>query len=125
MTFEYIYSTQQRIVQSNHKYLTLHKYSTSVQSTCSPHAKTNYNQSSRGLRLVQGLHYLVSHHGGFLQILIELFISTIRLCALPKCIKRSLWRVRLHQPEYMSHVLSGGCGDVPFETLGYFLKPPH
>ena len=30
MTFEYIYSTQQRIVQSNHKYLTLHKYSTFV-----------------------------------------------------------------------------------------------
>jgi len=33
MTFVYIYSTQQRIVQSNHKnkYLTLHKYSTFVQ----------------------------------------------------------------------------------------------
>ena len=53
----------------------------------------------------------------------EFFVSTICLCAHPKCIKRSLWPVG-HQPEYMPYVLSGGCGDVPFEIFGYFTKPP-
>ena len=124
--FEYNYSTHQRIPQSYHKTST--RYYTNIQHmfkcTCGPHAKTTCNKSSRGLRLVQGLHYLVSHHGGLLQVLIELRISTIRLFALPKCIKRSMWPVGFYQPEYMSHVLSGGCGDIPFKTIGYFLKLP-
>ena len=122
VTFEYIHSTQQRIIQSNHKYLTLHKYSIFVPKYLRPTRQIKLQTSSRGLGLAQSFHYLVSHHRGFLQILIELCINTIRLCALPKCIKRSLWPVGLHQPEYMSHVLSGGCGDIPYETFGYFSK---
>ena len=81
--------------------------------------------NSRRSRLVQGLHYLVCNGGGFSQILMELVISTISLHALPKWIKWSTWPVGPYQPEYMSHVLSGGRGDVPFKAFRYFTKPPH
>src|SRR6185503_17557797 len=122
MTFEYDCSTHQRIPQSYHKTST--RYYTNIQhlfkSTCGLHTKTNYKQSSRRLRLAQGLHYLVGHHGSFFQILTELFFSTISFGALSKCIKTCAWPVRFHQPEYMPHVLSSGYGDVPFETFRYF-----
>ena len=84
----------------------------------------HFTTNSRRSGLVQSLHYLVCNSGGLLQILIELFISTISLRALPKCIKWSTWPVGHHQPEYMSHVLSGGQGDVPFKAFKYFMKPP-
>ena len=76
-----------------------------------PHANQLTTRSSRGLGLVKRLHYLICYHGGLSQILIELIISAIRLCTLPKCIQTSGWPVRIHQPEYMTHVLTGGCGD--------------
>ena len=83
-----------------------------------------FTNSSRRSGLVQGLHYLICNGGGLLQIQIELIISAISLRALPKQIKWSSWPVGLYQPEYVSHVLSGICGDIPFKAFGYFTKPP-
>src|SRR6185437_12993612 len=71
-----------------------------------------------------GLHYLISHHGSFLQILTELFLSTISSSSLPKCVQMSGCPIRFHQPEYMTHVLTGGCGGIPLKGLGYFTKFP-
>ena len=84
----------------------------------------NFTNSSRRSGLVQGLHYLVCNGGGFFQILMELAINAISLCALSKRIKWSAWPVGLYQPEYVSQILSGGCGDIPFKAFGYFTKPP-
>ena len=89
------------------------------------HVPNSLQANSRRFRLVQSLHYLVGNGRSLLQILIELIISAISLRALAKCIKWSTWPVGLHQPEYMPHVLSGGCGDIPFKALGNFAKPPH
>ena len=67
---------------------------------------------------------MVGHHGSFFQILIELFFRTISFGSLPKCIQPSGRPVRFYQPEYMTHVLTGGCGDIPFKGLEYFTKFP-
>ena len=56
MTFEYIYSTQQRIVQSNHKnkYLTLHKYSTFVQKYLWPSRQNKLQAKFKWSRACSG-----------------------------------------------------------------------
>ena len=111
-------------ILTQNKYLNI----TQIFNTCSkylrPTRQLKLPTSSRGLGLVQRLHYLVCYHGGLLQILIELIISAIRLCALPESIKRSRRPIKLHQPKYMSHVLSVSCRDKPFKGFGYFTKFP-
>ena len=125
--FEYNYSTHQRIPQSYHKTST--RYYTNIQhlfkSTCGPHTNTNFRTSSRGIRLVQGFHYLVGHQESFFQMLIELFFRTISFGSLPKYVQPSGRPVRFYQPEYMTHVLTGGCGDIAFKGFGYFTKFSH
>ena len=89
-----------------------------VQKYLRPTRQLKLPASSRGLGLVQGLYYLVGHHGSFFQILTELFFSTISFGTLPKCIKTCAWPVRFHQLEYMTHLLTGGCGDIHFKGFG-------
>ena len=99
----------------------LHKYSIFVQKYFWLTCQLNYTQSSRRLRLVQGLHYLISHYGSFFQILTKLFLSTNSSSFLHKCVQMSGCPIRFHQPEYMTHVLTGGCGGIPLKGLGYFM----
>ena len=122
-TFEYNYSTHQRISQSYHKTSTqtLHKYSIFVQTVLPAHVPT---QTHSKIKKNLTVHNLVGHHGSFFHILTELLIRTVRFGSLPKCVQTSRWPVRLHQPEYETHVLAGGCGDIPLEGLGYFMKSP-
>ena len=122
--FEYNYSIHQRIPQSKYKYLTLRKYLVFVQKYFWPTHQLNYNKSSRRLGLVQGLYNLVSHSGSLRQILTELIIRTVSLGSLPKRIQASRWLVSLHQPEYMTHILSGDGGDIPLEGPWDFAKSP-
>ena len=113
--FEYSYLIHQRIPQSKYKYLTLRKYLVFVQKYFWPTRQLNYNKSSRRLGLVQGLYNLVSHSGSLRQILTKLIIHTISPGSLPKRVQASRWPVSLHQPKYMTHVLSGDGGDIPLE----------
>ena len=106
----------------NNNYLTLQKYSTFVQKYFWPTRQLNYNKSSRRLGLVQGLYNLVSHPGSLRQILTELIIRIVSPGSLPKRIQASRWPVSLHQPEYMTHILTGDGGDIPLKVPWDFAK---
>src|SRR6185312_3108211 len=106
------------------KYLTLHKYPTFVQKYFWLTRQFNYKTSLRRLCPTQGFYNLISHPGGFRQILTKLIFHTVSLGTLSKGVQMSGWPIRLHQPKHVTYVLTGDVGDKPLEGSRHPAKPP-
>ena len=125
MPFEYHYSTYQRIVQSFHKTSTRHYTNSNI---CTKYLRLTYQIVHNQLKVTwtcsrPPLSCLL--WGRFLSDIDQIGHRCNRPLHLPRAHLVDYVANRTSQPEYMSYILSGGCGDIPLKALGYFMKPSH